>query len=233
MLNKLKKSEKISFIATIILLIALIGFIPIVLNIKSLLGIGYFSFGKNYISEYPEGTVGINVKITIRHLEGNRCRGSILVRPISSGNIDIYGITQIQYVIKKNNHYNSVENTNVNSATQIWSRLFYISVREYDNISCTGTTEIRYGVNGLEQTAAYNFDISYIIPISVSSISYLWDMPLIWLNFLYFIFLFVVIFFLVRQYRHIKFIYRYSEEMKERDEIFFKAISEKRQYKKK
>ncbi len=232
MLDKLKKSEKISFIATIILLIALIAFIPIILNIKFLLGIGYYNFDRNYVSDYPEGSVGINVKISIKHLEGDQCRGSILVKTISSGNIHVYGITQIEYSIKVNNSYSSTENEIVNPATQVWSRVFFVSVRKNDKVSVTGIAEVKYSVSGSEQTVAYNFDLSITIPISVAHIYYYWDMPLMWLVILNFTILIVVGYFFARKLNYIRHIYTYPEELKKKDEDFFKFIKKRLKEKK-
>jgi len=227
MLDKLKKSEKISFIAIIILLITLIALIPMLLSIKFLLSIGNYSFDRNYVSDYPEGSVGINVKINIKHLEGAQCRGSILVKTISSGNIQVYGITQIEYSIKVNNRHSSTENEIVNPAIQVWSRVFLISVRKNDEVSCTGTAEVKYSVSGSEQTVAYNFDLSYIFPINVSHIYYYWDWPLMWLIILNFTILTVVGYFFVRKLNYIRHIYTYPEEMKKRDEDLFKFIKKR------
>ncbi len=232
MLDKLKKSEKISFIAIIILLIAIIAFIPMLLSIKVLLGIGFYNFDRNYVSDYPEGSVGINVKISIKHLEGYQCRGSILVKTISSGNIQVYGITQIEYSIKADNTYYSIENEIVNPATQIWSRSFSIFVRKNVNVSCTGTAEVNFSIDGLEQINTYNFDLGYIIPINFAHIYYYWDMPLMWLFILNFTILFVVGYFFARKLNYIRHIYTYPEEMKKRDEDLFKFIKKRQKEKK-
>ena len=220
--DRLKKSERNSFIAITILLIALIAFIPILLNIKFLLGIGYYNFDRNYVSDYPEGSVGINIKISITHSKqgSSQCRGSILLKIFSSGNIQVYGITQIKYSIRTNNSYYSVVDEIVNPATQIWSKKFIIVVLKNDNVSCTGSAEVKYSISGSEQTVAYNFDMGYIIPINVALIYYDWDMPLIWLNFLYFTILIVVGYFFVRQLKYIRHIYTYPEEEKRRTRIF-------------
>ena len=227
--DRLKKSERNSFIAITILLIALIAFIPILLNIKFLLGIGYFRFDRNYVSDYPEGNIGINIKISITHSKqgSSQCRGSILVKTISSGNIQVYGITQIEYSIKVNNRHSSTENEIVNPAIQVWSRVFLISVRKNDEVSCTGTAEVKYSVSGSEQTVAYNFDLSYIFPINVSHIYYYWDWPLMWLFILNFTILIVVGYFFVRKLNYIRHIYTYPEEMKKRDEDLFKFIKKR------
>jgi len=233
--DRLKKSERNSFIAITILLIALIAFIPILLNIKFLLGIGYYNFDRNYVSDYPEGSVGINIKISITHSKqgSSQCRGSILLKTFSSGNIQVYGITQIKYSIRTNNSYYSVVDEIVNPATQIWSKKFIIVVLKNDNVSCTGTAEVKYSISGSEQTVSYNFDMGYIIPINVALIYYDWDMPLIWLNILYFTILIVVGYYFVGKLKYIRHIYTYPEEEKKKDEDFFKYLSQRKPKEKK
>lgn len=233
--KKLKKSERNSFIALTILLIALIAFIPILLNIKFFLGIGYFNFDRNYVSDYPEGRVGINIKVSITHSGGGSsvCRGSILVKTISSGNIQVYGITQINYSIRTNTSYFSVGDEIVNPASQIWSKKFIISVVKTDNVSCTGTAEVKYSISGSEQTVAFNFDMGYTIPMDVALIYYDWDIPLIWLDILYFAIIIVVGYFFVRKLNYIRHIYTYPEEEKKKDDDFFKFLSQKKSEEKK
>ncbi len=233
MLSKLKKTEKYSFLAITILMIALIVFIPTIINLKRVLSIGDYKIDRNYVTDYSEGNVGINVKVRISHWQGDRCRGSLLIKTISSGNIQVYGITEIEYSININNSYNSVGNEIVNPATQVWSREFTISVWKNDIVSCIGTAEIRYNVSGSEQNIAYNFDLSYKIPINVASIFYEWDLPFIWLVFLYFIILIVVGFFFARKLNYIRHVYTYPEEMKKRDKDFFKYLSHRKSKEKK
>ncbi len=234
MLDKLKKSEKFSFIAIIILLIVLIAFIPLLLSIKFLLGIGNYNFDRNYVSDYPEGSVGINVKISIRHLDAGstQCRVSILVKTISSGNIQVQGITQIDYSFKVNTTYYSIENEIFNPATQALGRIFIIYAKKNDNVSCTGTAKVNFSIGGLEQIGDYNFDWSYIIPINFAHIYYYWDMPLMWLVILNFTILFVVGYFFARKLNYIRHIYTYPEEMKKRDEDLFKFIKKRQKEKK-
>ena len=102
MLDKIKKSDKISFFALIILLIALIAFIPVLFNYKQVWGIGYYKFKKEFVSDYPEGSVGIEIKINLDHWQDEQCTGVVRIRSIASGNVQVHGITHIQYEILTN-----------------------------------------------------------------------------------------------------------------------------------
>ena len=70
--------------------------------------------------------------------------------------------------------------------------------------------------------------MGYTIPIDVASIYYDWDMPLIWLNILYFAIIIVVGYFFVRKLNYIRHIYKSSEEEKKKDEDFFNYLSQRK-----
>ena len=226
MLDKVKKSVKISFIALIIFLIALIAFIPVLFNYKQILGIGYFNFKKNFISDYPEGSVGIEININLDYWQDTRCRGVVKVQTISSGNVQVHGVTHIQYEIGVDDRSNFI-NEIVDPAAQSWSNSFIIDVFEDDNMTCTGIAEVNFSIGGLDQISVLNFDMDYVIPMNVGDIFYVYDLPFIWISFFYFVFLFVVVHFVLKKYRYIKFEYYYTEDMKKRDKKFFKYIERK------
>jgi len=208
------------------LLIFLIAFIPVLFNYKRIWSIGYFKFEKNFISDYSEGRVGIEIKINFDQYQGARCSGVVNVRTISSGNVQVHGITHIRYEIFAENVRASNVNDYIDPAVQSWSRAFIISVYKHDNVTCKGFAEVNFSIGGLDQIGLLNFEMGYVVPISVADIFYVYDLPFIWVVFFYFIFLFVVCYVVYRKYSYIKFHYGYTEEMKEKDKIFFKYIED-------
>ena len=233
MLDKVKKSEKISFFALIIFLITLIAFIPVVFSYKQIFGIGYYKFKKSFISDYSEGMIGIEIKINLEYWRGAQCRGVVTARTISSGNVQVHGITHIRYEIFAANRRYSDTNEIVDPAAQSWSKDFIVSVYEDENVSCTGIAEINFNISGLDQIIVLNFDMGYVVPINVEAMFYEYELPFIWIVFFYFAFIFLVVYYVQKKYQYIKSRYFYTEETKKRDEKFFKYISKKNQEKKK
>ncbi|MFX1500107.1 MAG: hypothetical protein ACFFDH_03985 [Promethearchaeota archaeon] len=204
------------------------SFIPIIFNIKSLLGIGHFSFDQTYVSDYPEGRVGINVKVSISHVHHTQCSGTVEVKTISDGNIEMDGITRISFTVRTEGRATSGGSTEDNPA-KICIYGFSINIVKDDNVSCIGNVDIKYDLGGSEQIERFNFDVSYIIPIEVSDIYYNWDIPLIWVDVLYFVIIGVVFILVLRKYRHVRHASWYSEDIKKRDEEFHEFLSKRNQ----
>lgn len=222
--DKIKKSDKISFYGLTILLIALIVFIPVLFNYKQIWGIGYFKFGKNFSSDYSEGSVGIEIKINLDYWQDRRCIGVIKVRSIASGNVQIHGITQIQIEILAGNRRSLYVNETVDPGVQSWSNSFIVYVSKDDNVTLTGSAEVNFSIGGLDQITVLNFDMRYVVPMNVDEIFYVYDLPFLWIDLFYFGFLFVVVYFVYKKYKYIKFENTYPEKMRKRDEEFFKII---------
>ena len=226
--GKVKKSKISSFIFVLILFIGLIAFTPLILNIKLLYGIGYYNFEGSNVLDYPEGSVGIKVEVNIVHWQGDICNGFVSFHTISSGNITVHGITHIEYSIKADNAFYAIVDESVNPVAKTWNRDFRISLFKNSKVSCTGSSEANFSIDGLEQTDVINFDISYIIPINVREIFYMWDVPLMWVYMFYVVLIFVVLSFVIKSYKSIKFDYLYTDEMRNMDEEFFNYISQKK-----
>ena len=226
--GKVKKSDIYSFTFVIILLIGLIGVAPILFNIKLLNGIGYYNIEGSNVLDYPEGSVGIKAEVNIVHWQGDLCYGTVSFHTFSSGNITVHGITHIEYSIKANNAYYARGDESINPAAITWIEDFRISLYKDRNVSCRGTGIVNFSIDGLEQSGVINFDISYIQPIDVGDIFYLWDLPLIWITMFYFVFIVVVLSFVIKIFKSIKFDYTYTEEMRKQDEEFLNYLSQKK-----
>jgi len=226
--GKVKRSDIYSFIFVAILLIGLIAFAPIFFNIKRLNGIGYYNFKGTNILEYPEGSVGIKTEVNIVHWQGDICFGTASFRTISSGNITVHGISDIKYSIKANNAFYSVIDEEVSPIANIWTNDFRISLFINQIISCTGRGVVNFSIDSLEQSGVIHFDISYIQPINVRDIFYTWDVPLIWLSMFYVVVIVVVLSFVIKIFKSIKFAYNYTEEMRKQDEEFLNYVSQKK-----
>ncbi len=233
MLDKVKKLDKISFFGLIIFLIVLIVFIPVLFSYKQIWGIGYYKFKKDFISDYSEGSVGIVIKINLDYWQDTRLRGVVKVQTISSGNVQVHGITHIRYEILANDRSYSLVNEIVDPVAQSWSNRFTVSVFEDDNVTCTGIAEVTFSIGGLDQISVLNFDMGYVVPINIGDISYVYDIPFLWIYFFYFVFLFAVFCIVRKKYKYIKFEYFYTEDMRKRDKKFFNYIEKKARSEKK
>lgn len=226
--GKVKKSKISSFIFVLILFIGLIAVAPLIFNIKLLNGIGYYNFEGSNVLNYPEGSVGVKTEVNIVHWQGDICNGLVSFHTFSIGNITVHGITHIEYSIKANNAIYSIIDENVNPVAKVWNRNFRISLFKDFNVSCRGSGEVNFSIDSLEQTDVINFDISYIIPMNVRDIFYVWDIPLMWVYMFYIVLIFVVLSFIIKIYKSIKFDYLYTDEMKRVDEEYFNYIFQKR-----
>lgn len=228
MRGKVKKSKISAFIFVLILFIGLIAIAPPLFNIKLLNGIGYYNFEGTNVLDYPEGSVGIKTEVNIVHWHGDICNGIVSFHTISSGNITVHGITHIEYSIKANNAFYAIVDENVNPVAKTWNKNFRISLFKDFNVSCTGSGELNFSIDSLEQTDVINFEISFIAPINVRDIFYVYDLPLMWIYMFYIVLLFVVLSFVIKTYKSVKFDYLYTDEMREVDEEYFNYISQKK-----
>lgn len=226
--GKVKKSKISAFIFVLILFIGLIALAPLIFNFKLLNGIGYYNFEGISVLDYPEGSVGIKTEVNIVHWQGDICNGIVSFHTISSGNITVHGITHIEYSIKANNALYAIVDENLSPVAKIWNKNFRISLFKDFNISCTGSGEVNFSIDSLEQTEIINFDISFIAPINVRDIFYVWDIPLMWINMFYIVLIFVVLSFVIKIYKSVKFDYLYTDEMRNMDEEFFNYISQRK-----
>ena len=226
--GKVKKSDIYSFIFVMILLIGLIAFAPILFNIKFLNGVGYYKFEGSNVLDYPEGSVGIKTEVNIVHWQGDICYGTVTFHAISSGNITVHGITYVKYSIRADNAYYADEEESINPAAITWNEAFRISLFKNQIISCIGSGAVNFSIDSLEQTGVINFDISYIQPISVRDIFYTWDLPLIWISMFYIVFIVIVLSFVIKIFKSIKFAYSYTDEMRKQDEEFLNYLAQKK-----
>ena len=192
MLDKTKKSEKVSFLSLLILLIGLILFIPILLNYKQVWGIGHFKFGENFTSDYSEGSVGIEIRLNLDYWQDTRCIGVIRVRAVASGNVQVHGITHIQYEVLTSGVRERLVNEILNPVVQSWNSDFIVSIVKDEIVTCWGFAEVNFSIGGLDQIIVLNFDMEYVVPMNVNDIFYTYDMPFLWIVLFYFCFLFYV-----------------------------------------
>ena len=226
--GKVKKSDIYSFIFVMILLIGLIAFAPILFNIKPLNGIGYYNMEESNVLDYPEGSVGIKTEVNIIHWQGDICLGTVSFHAISSGNITVHGITYVEYSIKTDNAFYADVDEIINPAAIAWNKDFRISLFKNQNVSCSGSGVVNFSIDSLEQSGVIHFYISYVQPISVRDIFYAWDLPLIWISMFYFVFIIVVLSFIIKIFKSIKFDYTYTEEMRRQDEEFLNYVAQKK-----
>ena len=229
--GKVKKSKIYSFVFVLILFIGLIAIAPLLFNFKFLNGIGFYDFKGSSFLDYPEGSVGIKTEVNIVHWQGDICFGSVSFHTISSGNITVLGITHIEYTIRANTAIYAIEDEILNPVAKTWNGDFRISLYRNNDVSCTGSGEVNFSIDSVEQTGVINFYISYIIPINVGDIFYMWDLPLMWLNMIYVVFLVVVFSFIIKIFKSIRFDYSYTDEMRKYDEKFFNYVAKKKKKK--
>ena len=202
--------------------------LPIIFNLRVYLGIGYYSVEDNFVNVYPEGTVGINVRLSINHQEGSQYHGIGTISTISSGNIEGVGISNLTYSINVNSGLLRYGNENWDPSINNYKIEFTTSLSKDDNVTLKGSAYISFEISGIPQTDMINYAVSDLILFSVVEIYNNWEVLLIWVEVFYVIFIIILGFAAYRIYKRIRFNLWYTEDMKKKDEEFFEILLKKK-----
>ena len=207
-------------------------FLPFIFNLKVYLGIGYYSVEDNFVNVYPEGTGGINVRLSINHQEGHQYHGIGTISTISSGNIEGIGIRNLTYSIHVNNHLRTFGNENWDPSVNSYKIELTTSLYKDDNVTLKGSAHISFEISGIPQTDTINYTVSDLILFSATEISNNWNVLLVWVEIFYIIFIIILGFAAYRIYKRIRSNLWYTEEMRKKDEEFFEVLTKKKKRKK-
>jgi len=203
-------------------------------NIIDLLGIGDFNLEDDYIFTYSEGSGRLGIILSVDYQEGSspggitrRFIGTLTLYTTSDENVQNIGISYVYYFILINNGASKFNERDLNPPITSYSIDYTFYLDKGDNITCEGVAIAKFNVQGIIQNETVNYDISILVPMSPSEITYQLGYPIIWLEVLDIAFIIALIYAIVRFGKSIKHDLKYTEEMRKKDEKFFRYIKEK------
>ena len=208
----------------------LIGYIMgfgIIFNLKDVLGIGHYNLDKNILVDSGGIQGGLNVKINAHSTDGLYHDYSLTITSFSTGDTDLEGISYLYVrfetptglLLLIGNNYSPPIHSYFDDGT---AKLYANS-----NLTCKGYGDVIFKVDGVNETVRIFIDVGVIIVLDGDLIGYEWGNIAIILNVIYLTFTVVPLTFLYRNIKRLKFEKWYSPEIKERDEKFFKILSDK------
>lgn len=229
-MNAKKKIKLKITIYAIILVLYIVGFV-LVFNYKQILGIGYYHNEKNFTTAYTGGNCGLNIKIYASHVGYDNHNYGIELTAFSNPDSHLVGITYLDYRLGTNTVLKKVLTTNYSIPITRYSYGYAPRARTYllqnDNLTCKGTADIILNVNGIDETHRISFEIGIIIKFSGGVLSYDLTNLSIWMNVIYLSCTIIPLTFLYKNIKKLKFLNWYSEEIRERDELFLINLSKR------
>ncbi len=220
---------KIAIYATILMLY-LFGFV-IIFNYKTVFGIGYYHNEKNFTTTYSGGSGGLNVKIYARHITYNDHKYGIEIIPFSTPDSHLIGITYLEYRLAADAVAKRILATNYSIPISVYSLGYGTPLRtrlfQNNNLTCKGFADVIFKVNDIEETYRISFDIGVIIKLDGEAINYDAN-ALTWINVIYLSCTVIPLALLYKSIKKLKFMKWYSDEMRERDELFYKELRKKK-----
>ena len=208
---------------------------PIVFNFRNIFNIGIFNVEDDYYNTYSDGTAGINLHMHLNHHSDYQYYLYTFIEPISTNEVDNYGLLSITIYYFNNNEqiYTSMTttlfDTPVNSSYPM-GRIFVRSLTKDSNLTCYGVIEFSLETEGSPINDTINFQLTYIFPIGIEFYHNL-DLVLYVLFFLQF-FLFVIIPVILNWIFKPVFGLNLSEEDTKRDEKFVHFLQNQARIKK-
>ena len=182
----------------------------------------------SYLKEYAEGQGGLHIYFTIGPGEYN-CYADIYFTPFSQGNVEINGLSRINYILYKNGGLTSGDNYNFLSPVSSWFAPNSINrIYQYDNITVIGNALVKFQINEIIYNETFNYLISIIPPLDITGGFYTQQLPMIWVGFVIILGIITLIGFSVNTFSKIRNEFRYTPDMKEKDEKFFRFLRKRK-----
>ena len=153
---------------------------------------------------------------------------ALIFQTISSEDIEEIGITEVSYDIYRDDQRVWYHALNFPEPFTYGIDSFIINdINLHDEISCIGTIDAQFNVEGIVQNETINFIISIIMPVNPLEIRYSHLQNSIWVGFGLGIVQLVLIGLIFRTILTWKREATYSEEAKEKDQEYFNYIGDK------
>ena len=191
-------------------------------------GIGYYTNDKNFTTTYSGGTAGVDLEIYPLHIGALDHYYGIEMTAFSSTDSHLEGITYLDYRITTS-VTKKLLTTNYSSPITTYSVVYFprlqTKLKQGDNLTCRGVADIRFKVNYINEMDRISFEISIIITMNGEGINYEYGNLSTWINVIYLSCTAIPLAFLVRSIKSLRFLKWYSDDIRERDELFHAKLT--------
>jgi len=182
----------------------------------------------SYLKEYSEGQGGLHIYFRIGPSE-YQCYAHLYFTPFSQGNVEIIGLSSIRYTIYKNEGIASRDDNNFLPPVSSWVAYKSINrIFQNDNITVIGNALVKFQINETIYNEKFNYVITIIPPLDISGGLYTQKLPLIWAEFGIILGILTSCGFSAGTISKIRREFRYTPDMKEKDEEFFRYLRKRK-----
>jgi len=225
----LTKKRKRQLSLRIIVLYIALGFVLFFLfNFSSFMDVSNYRIVDNFTVDYIQGFGGANVDFRISYRSQASFDSTIILQTISSEDIEEIGITEFSYdVFRDEDHIRYNEWNFATPATYRFDSFTINDISIHNEISCIGTIEAQFSVEGIVRNETITFELSIIIPVNPYEIRSTHLYNSIWVAFGLGAGLLILLGLIARTVLTWKREATYSEKAKKRDQEFFDYIGDK------
>jgi hypothetical protein len=221
--SKNKRKLKI-FISAFILVAYLLGF-ALILNLKSILRIGYYEGSKDFKISINSGSGDLKVDLYASHDYQYNFDYGYTITTLSNGDVGVVGISYANYLLAATSAVKQVVATNYTNPVRSISFDRRTPLYENDNLTIKGYIDVIFSINGIEETHRFSIEYGIIIESNGPLIDYEWGNLSTWIKVIYLTLTVIPITFLYRNIKKYRFEKWYNEELKKKDKNFFKILS--------
>lgn len=182
----------------------------------------------DYTIDYSQGSGGIDIDFQLVHNKSNYFFCHLIYKTTSTGDVEEIGIVHFDFDILVNAMFRqSQERTFIDPVTYYDHSFSLPNIFKGDLITCIGEVDVKFDVNDIIQNETINFEISIEITIDPSGSSWESELNLIWIEVLLISILIIMIGFIFKIIKIIRYEVTYPVEEKKRDEEFLEFIKKK------
>ena len=229
MIKILTKKRKRRLSLVLIALLVALGFnLFFFINLFTIFDVTRYRSNDDFTISYNQGFGGIEVDFRMTHSRFAQFDSILIFQTISSEDIEEIGITEVSYDIYTGNRIIWYQDLDFTEPVKYDYDSFILNgIHKHDNISCIGTINAKFNVEGIVQNETINFVLSIIMPVNPLEIRDIYFFNLIWIEYGLGILLIVLIGFITKIIQTWRREATYTEVEKKRDEEFWEYIDEK------
>lgn len=187
-----------------------------------------FKANEDYTIDYSQGSGGIDIDFQLVHNKSNYFFSHLIYKTTSTGDVEDIGIVHFDFDVEVNEIFRqSQERTFIDPVTYYDHSFSLPNIFKGDLITCIGEVDVKFDVNDIIQNETINFEISIEITIDPSGSSWESELNLIWIEVLLISILIIMIGFIFKIIKIIRYEVTYPVEEKKRDEEFLEFIKKK------
>jgi len=201
----------------------LLGF-GVIFNLRYVLGVGGYTGDKTFSTSVNGSSGGVNIDMYAQHRTELYHRYGYEITTFSTGDVEVLGISYADYQVRTGARLQQIVQTYYTTPIKSYSWEEYSTISGGQNYTIQGLVDVVFVVNSVNETHQILIDIGIIIELDGNNIDYEWNNISIWINVIYLSLTVIPLALLYRNIKALKFENWYNEEIKERDQKFFKIL---------